>query len=84
MNVRAKFTVTGIRLTKDWRQGAKEDAVLHTIEMSPVVSDGNENSRFFASTPSGKIELSCIDPAASVFELGKEYYVDFSLAPAES
>ena len=41
----------------------------------------DENKQFFASTPSGKIELGLMKKEiADQFELQKEYYVDFAAA----
>jgi hypothetical protein len=38
----------------------------------------SENGRFWQATPAGSIELSINNPAAAeVFEVGREYYVDF-------
>lgn len=42
-----------------------------------------EDQRFQKATPSGHVELMIDNPAAlSQFELGKDYYVDFSAVPA--
>ncbi len=41
----------------------------------------DENSKFWAATPSGKLEIGCANPAAAAqFEVGKEYYIDVSPA----
>lgn len=78
-NVRAKFKVVGIRRSQ-W----SSDKEVQTIEMQPVTggtSEEHENRKFWEATPSGKIELGCVNlAAASRFELGKEYYVDFTPA----
>lgn len=72
MTVRAKFVVNEIDRNK---YGQEETQV---IRMSPVMSGSDENKEFFKWTPSGRIELSTVNPeAGKVFELGKEYYVDF-------
>lgn len=56
-----------------------------TIEMYPVYGNGDphhENTKFWQASPSGKLELGCVNEAASKqFVVGKEYYVDFT--PAE-
>lgn len=73
--VRAKFVVTEIARNK---YGQEETQV---IRMSPVMSGSEENKEFFKWTPSGRIELSTVNPeAGKAFELGKEYYVDFTAA----
>lgn len=52
---------------------------------APVYSnDPNaENKAFWDATPSGTIELLITNEKAWTFEPGKEYYVDFTEAPAE-
>jgi len=74
--VRAKFKCASIS-PASWHDGADE------IELYPVVggSDNAENDAFYAATPGGKIILGTVNKAASdQFEVGKEYYVDFSPA----
>lgn len=69
--VRAKFTV----------QSKTETVVGFSISMLPVTSGSEENEAFFKYTPSGKLELATINPAAaSQLEVGKSYYLDFSPA----
>ncbi len=75
-NVRAKFRVTA-------KSDPYPDGAIG-IEMQPVCSSNpqHENKRFWEATPAGKIEMSISNrPAADVFELGEEYYVDFTKAP---
>jgi len=51
------------------------------IAMRPVISGSDENKQFFQYTPGGKLELSTINAsAAEQLEVGKEYYLDFTLA----
>ncbi len=75
--VRAKFKVDSIESFA----GSPE---LVTIRMSPVYPNqdpNHENSVFWKYSPSGKLELGTINPsAAGKFELGKEYYIDFTPA----
>lgn len=74
--VRAKFYVSEVKRVK-WQN--QEELV--TICLHPVVSGSEENKEFYKYTPSGQIELGTINAeAAKQFELGKEFYVDFSLA----
>ena len=73
---RAKFYVNQIIRTSGWN-GA-------TIKLQPVYSNDpqHENKKFWEATPSGSIELNINNPdAVEEFELGKEYFVDFT--PAE-
>jgi hypothetical protein len=70
--VRAKFKVSQI---------AKTMYGHHTIHLVPVTGDSPENKEFFKWTPGGQIELNCVNDAATEqFEVGKEYYVDFTKA----
>jgi hypothetical protein len=67
--VRAKFHVT-----------QKSPDGQH-IQLAPVYSGSDENKKFFAATPGGNIDLWVVNQAAaSQFEVGKEYYVDFTEA----
>jgi hypothetical protein len=52
------------------------------VSFLPVLSGSEENKSFAKATPGGKLELY-IDASTSaydVFEVGKEYYVDITLA----
>jgi hypothetical protein len=70
--VRAKFRVTS--LTK-YEGGTSE------IKLTPVSTGSEENKRFWTYTPSGIITFSCVnEEAVKEFEVGKEYYVDFTPA----
>lgn len=74
MSVRAKFRCDNI-------EPADDDLV--TISMSPVYDSNpeSENGRFWKYTPWGSVQLGTINKAASdQFEVGKEYFVDFSPA----
>lgn len=65
--VRAKFYVT-----------SKENG---RIQMSPVVDGSEENKSFYKYTPAGSIDLQIVnDEATKQFEIGKYYYVDFTIA----
>jgi len=76
--VRAKFVVNSITRTKHWDKSKGE---IQTIKLSPVTSGSDENKAFFEATPGGNIELGAVnEEAAKQFELGKSYYVDFSVA----
>jgi hypothetical protein len=83
MSVRAKFKVDAKR---EFMSGSEK---IVSIEMSPVYKSGDpnsENSQFFKWTPTGKIEIGCARAeVADKFELGKEYYIDFTpVEPAKS
>ena len=69
--VRAKFTCS-----RNEKQGESM-----RLEFTPVFTGSEENKNFFKWTPGGKIELQVVNPeAAEKFELGKEYFVDFTPA----
>jgi len=74
MSVRAKFKVNAI--TDYGRDGGKK------VEMRPVYSADpeHENKAFWEATPSGSIEMHIKTSAAEAFEVGSEYYVDFTPA----
>lgn len=92
MAVRAKFKVDSFEVhqqsrqkdkTKGWDSENLEMVEVKTIKMSPVwqAAPNDENSKFWDATPVGKLELGMINPEAhKQFELGKEYYVDFTPA----
>lgn len=74
--VRAKFSCTSVGKSVHW-DGSKR--FLFTANFIPVSGGTEENKSFWASTPSGRIELGSFLPDA--FEPGKEYYVDFTPCP---
>jgi hypothetical protein len=54
-----------------------------TLNFTPVCSDrpDSENKQFWDATPSGSLQLGVVNPEAwKHFEIGKEYYLDFTLA----
>lgn len=85
MRTRAKFVVQSITRTQGtvWgNDGKPVQQEVQTIRLYPVTGGTDENKQFFASTPSGTIELGTVNiEAAKLFELNKPYYVDFT--PAE-
>lgn len=51
------------------------------VAFEPVTTGSNENEAFFKWTPWGKMEFGTInEDAAKQFLVGKEYYIDISLA----
>jgi hypothetical protein len=81
MAVRAKFKVTSVEYTESYYE--KGGPPLATISMTPVYSNDpeSENHKFWKASPSGQLKLGTINPeAAKQFELGKEYYLDFTPA----
>lgn len=78
MAVRAKFTVQSIE-----RQLSYQGKEVHTVKMAPVYSNDpeSENRKFWEASPSGSLQLGMVNAeAVNQFELGKEYYLDFTPA----
>ncbi len=90
MSLRAKFKCTRFESSIQQVQNPKtkeyEKRELRTVCFVPVYGSGDpnhENTKFFAYSPSGEIKLGTVNPEAwKAFELEKEYYVDFTPAPA--
>lgn len=71
MQVRAKFKV----------ESKSEDGSGFSVLLHPVIGGSEENESFYRYTPAGQIQLSTINAeAAAQFEVGREYYVDFTPA----
>ncbi|MFB2769885.1 hypothetical protein ACE1AT_11450 [Pelatocladus sp. BLCC-F211] len=52
-----------------------------TAKFGAVTGDTKENKSFWNATPSGQIEVYVTNPkAVEQLELGKNYYVDFTVA----
>lgn len=81
--VRAKFKCTSVLKqlwgTNNLETGKWEQKPAFTYRFQVVSSGSDENKQFFASSPSGSIELQAL--REDLFELDKEYYLDFT--PAE-
>jgi hypothetical protein len=76
MTVRAKFTCSH-------KEDSTDDAGGGRVSLSPVINGSDENKNFYRLTPGGSISLSTINARAyDEFEVGKSYFVDFSLATA--
>ncbi len=71
---RAKFICNEIGKKIGWG----ENKFLYAAKFSVVMANSDENKAFFAATPTGSIEISTVKE--DHFEVGKMYYVDFSLA----
>lgn len=72
--VRAKFVCNDIKDHSDY--GYKG------VSLVPVIDGSEENKSFSKYTPSGLVELniSYETEASNAFEVGKEYYIDFTEA----
>lgn len=74
--VRAK-----VRIEEKTQRAWGDDQHAVDVTMNVVYRNSEENERFFKATPSGKITLGGLKPeTAALFEIGKEYYVDFTPA----
>jgi hypothetical protein len=89
--VRAKFKVDCITRRMSSRQSADSagktvyvPAEVWSVKLSPVYQNGDpnhENNKFWAATPTGSIELTCVNAdAVRQFDLDGEFYVDFTPA----
>ena len=75
--VRAKFKCVAEKKYEGW--GSEPRPFLYDYEFQAVTSGSDENKAFFAATPTGNIHLHTLK--AGMFEVGKEYYIDFTEAP---
>lgn len=66
------------RLYSAYEGGKSVTRPVHDAKFNVVTDGSEEQKRFFASTPSGSLEVGTINPDA--FEVGKTYYVDFTAA----
>lgn len=91
--VRAKFIIDKLERVHTTVPTGERDAqgravygpgVLITVSGRPVYGNGDpahENSKFWHATPSGSVTLGSVNERlAEFFELGKEYFVDFTKA----
>ena len=62
--------------------GKPSDPTQTSVTLAPV--QGDENKSWSQRTPGGSIKLHITNPAAiAAFEVGKDYFVDFTPAPVE-
>lgn len=76
--VRAKFVLNSFTVSMN---GDKE---MRTLNFTPVYSTDpkSENKTFWEYSPAGSLQLGTVNKAAwERFEIGKEYYLDFTPAP---
>ena len=76
--IRAKFLVESVTKRKAGYSGID---YTYEAELRVVYGNSEENKQFFAATPSGVIKLSTV--RNNMFEVGEEYYVDFTKAIKE-
>lgn len=78
--IRCKFRCSSVRKMSS-RQGDGSYRLLYEAEFYAVSEGSEENREFFAWTPSGSLKVGVYKE--DVFEPGKEYYLDISLAGEE-
>lgn len=72
--VRCKFRCNSM---KQYLDGSK-NKMLYSYEFSVVYNGSPENEMYFAYTPSGTLTIGAFND--KLFEPGKEYYIDVTLA----
>lgn len=76
MAVRAKFRCSSI---EDF--GYNKRVSLQAVYEGSL-GENEENKRFTKATPWGELKMTVDNPAAAIqFEIGKEYYLDFTEVP---
>lgn len=77
--VRAKFSCK--KIEPPFGYGEDEKGRFEIL-LTPVLSGSPENRDFYRWTPSGEIRLGVVtSKTANAFEVGRDYYVDFTPAP---
>lgn len=83
--VRAKFTCVAFRVTKGtvWDSEGKNpvQGLLYEYEFHAVTKGDAEDTKFWASTPSGTLKISSV--RENQFELNETYYLDFTKVEAQ-
>lgn len=73
MKVRCKFKCTEKKTFVGWGSN-----LLHGYIFQPVTDGSEENKKFFAATPTGRLEVGTV--LVDAFEPGKDYYLDIEEA----
>ncbi len=73
--IRCKFYCESRTERKNWD---KEKGNLWDYNFQPVTGGSPENEKFWRATPGGSFKVSSV--TSDAFEVGKEYYIDISLA----
>lgn len=64
--------------TSVWNGVKSEVQMVYAYKFFAVTSGSDENKQFFASTPSGSLDITAV--RSDLFVPGKEYYLDLSEA----
>lgn len=89
MSVRAKFKLQAIETSQ---YGPDPTQKVYKLKLVPVYGGSEENKAFFASTPSGVLELGTVNPQAAAVIVDHrdahgqfgEFYVDITPVPKPS
>lgn len=76
MAVRCKYRCDEVTKKRHWDRSKKE--FLYIAKFYAVIQDSLENQKFFEATPVGSLEIGTYKE--DHFEVGKEYYLDLTLA----
>lgn len=78
--VRAKFFCESIYKSGYSNEGQPVVSNAITYKFRAVYSNNpeHENKLFWDATPSASLEMTITNPGGQVFELGHEYYLDFT------
>ncbi len=86
MAVRAKFLLVSYIATNSIGHKKETEPIeMRTYKFSPVFSQDpdSENRKFWEATPTGLLELGCVNKAVwPQLKLGAEYYLDFTQVEA--
>lgn len=79
MTVRAKFQCLEIK--HHHVPGSDAQSVHVEVRLVPVYGNGKDNASWSKYTPSGELKMTITNPpAAEAFDIGKEYFLDFTPA----
>lgn len=70
--IRAKFKCNEVSKRLGWG----DNPIMYAAKFSIVTAGSEENRKFFAASPGGSIEVTTV--REDHFDVGKEYYVDFT------
>jgi hypothetical protein len=76
--VRCKFKCQKVTKQAGWNG----HPFVYEAELGVVAGDSEENNKFFAATPGGRIHLTTLK--LDTFDVGREYYVDITPAAGEA
>lgn len=64
------------------RVGWNGQPFVYEAEFAVVMGDSEENKKFFAATPCGRLTIGTL--SIDTFEPGQHYYLDLTPVPAEA